>query len=85
MHIGIEDAGRPAVVLMSILQTCVEQEVNAVEYLRDVLARIGKPGSSNDVAELTPARWKQSRDAQQRVAGSRAAIGRVVQSLVYAS
>ncbi|MCB9920518.1 MAG: IS66 family transposase [Planctomycetes bacterium] len=85
MHIGIEDAGRPAVVLMSILQTCVEQEVNAVEYLRDVLARIGKPGSSNDVAELTPARWKQSRDAQQRVADSRAAIGRVVQSLVYAS
>jgi hypothetical protein len=36
MHIGIEDAGRPAVVLMSILQSCVEQEVNSVEYLRDV-------------------------------------------------
>jgi len=85
MHIGIEDAGRPAVVLMSILQSCVEQKVNAVEYLRDVLARIGKPGSSNDVAKLTPARWKQCRAAEQRVADNRAAIGRVVQSLVYAS
>ena len=84
MHIGIEDAGRPAVVLMSILQSCVEQEVNAVEYLRDVLARIGKPGSASELAELTPARWKQSRAAQQRVTESRAAIGQVVQSLVYA-
>lgn len=85
MHIGIEDAGRPAVVLMSILQSCVEQNVNAVEYLRDVLARITKPGSSNEVAELTPARWKQNHAAQERVVDNRAAIGQVVQSLVYAS
>jgi transposase len=85
MHIGIEDAGRPAVVLMSILQSCVEQEVNSVEYLRDVLARISKPGSSSDLAELTPARWKESLAAQQRVVDNRATIGKVVQSLVYAS
>ncbi len=84
MYIGIEDAGRPAVVLMSILQSCVEQEVNAVEYLRDVLARIGKPGSAKDVAELTPAGWKKSRAAQARVEGNRAAIAHAVQSLVYA-
>jgi transposase len=85
MYVGIEDAGRPAVVLMSILQSCVEQDVNAVEYLRDVLARINKPGSSNDLSELTPAGWKKSRLAQERVAENRMAIGRVVQSLVYAS
>ena len=85
MHIGIEDAGRPAVVLMSILQSCVEQEVNAVEYLRDVLARIGKPGSSNDVSELTPARWKQNGAAQERVVDNRAAIAQVERSLVYAT
>jgi len=46
MHIGIEDAGKPAVVLMSILQTCAEQGVNAVEYLRDVLVRVSQPGSA---------------------------------------
>jgi len=85
MHIGIEDAGRPAVVLMSILQTCVEQEVNAIEYLRDVLVRITRPGSAAEIAELTPAGWKKSQAAKARAAANRGAITSVVQSLVYAS
>jgi hypothetical protein len=34
---------------------------------------------------LTPARWKESLAAQQRVVDNRATIGKVVQSLVYAS
>jgi hypothetical protein len=70
---------------MPILQSCVEEEVNAIEYLRDLLARTSKPGSSSDLAELTPARWKQSLAAQQRVVDNRATIGQVEQSLVYAS
>ena len=46
MFIGHEEAGGPAAVLMSLLQTCVEQGVNAVAYLRDVLERIVTvPGS----------------------------------------
>jgi transposase len=83
MHIGTEDAGQPAVVLMSVLQSCVEQGVNAMEYLRDVLVRISQPGSAAELSSLTPAGWKRNRDAEQRVAENRAAIGRVVQSLSY--
>jgi transposase len=85
MHIGIEDAGQPAVVLMSVMQSCVEQGVNTTQYLRDVLIRVSQTGSSSELSSLTPAAWKRSRDAEQRVAESRAAITRVVQSLSYTS
>ncbi|MBK8979076.1 MAG: transposase [Planctomycetes bacterium] len=85
MHIGIEDVGQPVVVLMSILQSCAEQGVNALDYLRDVLVRVARPGSPNDLAAFNPVGWKRSRDAEQRVVDDRAAMTRVVQSLVYAS
>jgi hypothetical protein len=85
MHIGAEEAGQPAAVLMSILQTCVEQGVNAVEYLRDVLVRIGQPGSSAEIDDLTPSGWKRSQAAKARVAEGRAAVSRAVQSLTWAA
>ena len=84
MFIGHEEAGGPAAVLMSLLQTCVEQGVNAVAYLRDVLERISQPGSAKDVRELTPAAWKRSKDAQARAAQRQAAITAAVQSLALA-
>lgn len=84
VYIGAEEAGEPAVVLMSLLQTCVEQGVNAVEYLRDVLTRISEPGSAKEIAELTPAAWKRSRVAQERAELGRAAVAAAVQSLVFA-
>jgi transposase len=83
MYIGAEEAGKPAVVLMSILQTCVEQGVNAVEYLRDVLVRVSEPGSAKEMAELTPAAWKNDQAARERVARNRAAIATDVEGLVY--
>jgi transposase len=83
MHIGIEDAGKPAAVLMSILQTCSEQGVNAVDYLRDVLVRVSTPGSSKEIGDLTPAGWKRSQDAQKRVAETRASIQATVERLVH--
>lgn len=83
MHIGVEEAGKPAVVLMSLIQTCVEHQVNAVEYLRDVLAEIGKPGSASRVAELTPVAWKRSQAAAARVAERRRQIANVAGRLVY--
>ena len=83
MYIGIEEAGAPAAVLMSILQTCVEQDVNAVEYLRDVLVRIGQPGSSAEIDNLTPIGWKRSEEAKARVAQNRASVAAAVKSLAY--
>lgn len=81
MHVGAEDAGPPATILMSILQTCAEHQVNALQYLRDVLARIRQPGSAAQVADLTPKAWKRDQAAQERAARDRAAIAQVVQSL----
>lgn len=81
MNIGIEDAGPPAAVLMSILQTCVEQDVNAIDYLRDVLVRVSQPGSAAEIDELTPQGWKQSQAAKERVAANRRAVAEAVQGL----
>jgi transposase len=72
MHIGAKDAGKPAAVLMSILQTCAEQGVNAIDYLHDVLVQIREPGSNGRIAELTPSGWKTSEAAKSRVLARRA-------------
>lgn len=52
---GNERGGQTAAVLYSLIATCKEHGVNPLEYLRDVLLRIGKV---SDVRELTPYGWK---------------------------
>lgn len=84
MFIGHEDAGRPAAILMSLMQTCREHRVNPIDYFRDVLARISEPGSSTRIRDLLPANWKQAEDAAKRQADARLAIANVVRGLVYA-
>lgn len=84
MFIGHEDAGLPASVLMSLIQTCREHGVNPIDYFRDVLVRISEPGSSARIRDLLPANWKKSADAAQRQADARLAIANVVKGLVYA-
>ena len=64
IFVGAEEAGKPAVVLMSVLQTCRELDVNAVEYLRDVLVRVSEPGSAKSLDEQTPAGWKDCAEAR---------------------
>ena len=81
IYIFIEDAGPPAAVLMSILQTCAEHDVNAIDYLRDVLVRVSQPGSAAELDDLTPQGWKRSPAAKDRVAANRRAIADAVQSL----
>jgi len=81
MNIGIEDAGPPAAVLMSILQTCAEHDVNAIDYLRDVLVRVNQTGSAAEIEDLTPQGWKRSQAAKDRVAANRRTIAEALQSL----
>ena len=81
MNIGIEDAGAPAAVLMSILQTCSEHSVNPIDYLRDVLVRISQPGSAAELDDLTPQGWKRSQAAKDRVAANRRAVADAIQGL----
>lgn len=81
MNIGIEEAGPPAAVLMSILQTCAEHDVNVIDYLRDVLVRVNQPGSASELDELTPMRWKQSQAAKERVAANRRSLADAIRGL----
>ena len=80
MFVGTEDAGRDGMVLMSLISTCKQLDINPIEYLRDVLLRIAAPGTAADPAELTPKRWKENAEAKARVQSSRTAIAAVVGS-----
>lgn len=82
MFIGHEDAGRPACVLMSLIQTCRECGVDPAAYLRHVLVRVSEPGSHKDLAKLLPKAWKNAADAEERDRLSRQAILNVIRDLV---
>ena len=81
MFVGTEDAGRDGLVLMSLIRTCKQLDINPIEYLRDVLLRIAAPGTAADPAELPPKRWKEDAETKARVHSSRSAIAAVVTNL----
>lgn len=64
IFVGTEEAGTPAAVLMSVLQTCREQGVNAIEYLRDVLPRMKHVHTDEEADLLTPLAWQRDVRAQ---------------------
>jgi len=45
-----------------MLACCSLAEVEPVEYLADVLPRLGGPQRASDRAELMPAQWKTRRE-----------------------
>ena len=67
---GSEEGAERACVIYSLIASCKMHHVNAFEYLRDVLVRVGSH-PARDVLELTPKAWKQTRqhrDASQLAA-----------------
>ena len=60
LFVGSEHGGRRAAILYSLIRTCERHQLNAWEYLRDVLVRISThPASQIDT--LLPHRWTLSR------------------------
>lgn len=56
LFVGSEHGGRRAAILYSLIRTCERHQINAWEYLRDVLVRISThPASQIDA--LLPHRW----------------------------
>jgi len=63
---NLESAERAA-VLLSLVESCERNGINTFDYLRDVLHRISVHPSSR-IAELTPAGWKATREAEAAAA-----------------
>jgi transposase len=62
LHIGSENAGPRIAAISSVIETCRRLDVNARDYLTDVLPKI--PGwPAKRIAELTPASWAKQRPA----------------------
>lgn len=64
---GNLEAAKRAAILLSLVESCERNRINAFDYLRDVLQRISVHPSSR-IAELTPAGWKAARAAEDSVA-----------------
>ena len=57
---GSEGGAERACVIYSLLASCKLHRVNAFDYMRDVLIRVGSH-PARDVLALSPKAWKQAR------------------------
>jgi transposase len=64
LFVGSEQGGHDAALYYSLIESCRGAGVEPMEYLTDVIGRIGDVPES-EVAELLPARWKAAPDAQR--------------------
>jgi hypothetical protein len=58
--IGHPDAGDRAAVLYSLIVSCQRQGHDPHAYLRDVLSRLPRMTTKDDLTPLLPTGWKQS-------------------------
>ena len=56
LFVGSEHGGHRAAILYSLIRTCERHQINAWEYLRDVLIRIATHPASR-IDDLLPNRW----------------------------
>lgn len=62
LFFGSEEAGQRSAVLYTLIENCRMHGVEPYAYLKDVLERL--PTTTNQqVAQLTPLRWKQARES----------------------
>jgi len=62
LFVGNEDAGDNIAGLYSLVATCEANNVNPIEYLRDVLLRISTHPAAR-IDELLPDRWNPTESA----------------------
>ena len=58
LFVHSEEAGKELALLYSLVVSCTRVGVNPVEYLADVLGRVGGITDADDLAALLPHRWK---------------------------
>jgi transposase len=67
LFFGSEEAGRRNAVIYTLIQNCRLHGVEPYAYLKDVLERLPRI-TNQQVAELTPLKWKKARQAAHRQA-----------------
>ena len=58
LFVHSEEAGKELALLYSLVVSCTRVGVNPVEYVADVLDRLGAITDADELAELLPHRWK---------------------------
>ncbi len=58
LFVHSEEAGKELALLYSLVVSCTRVGVNPVEYLADVLGRVGGITDADEIAALLPHRWK---------------------------
>ena len=58
LFIGHPDAGQRSAIIYSIVVSCQQRGIDPLTYLRDVLTRLPRMTTRDDLDALTPARWK---------------------------
>jgi transposase len=58
LFIGHPDAGQRSAIIYSIVVSCQRRGIEPLAYLRDVLGRLPKMTTKDDLDLITPAQWK---------------------------
>lgn len=58
LFIGHPDAGDRSAIIYSLVVSCQRRGIDPFAYLKDVLTRLPKMTNQDDLAALTPARWR---------------------------
>lgn len=58
LFVGSPSGGKTAAILFSVLASCKRHDIEPWAYLRDVLQRLAKPCSREELLQLFPHRWK---------------------------
>ena len=58
LFIGHPDAGQRSAIIYSIAVSCQRHGIDPLVYLKDVLTRLPAMTNQDDIAALTPAKWK---------------------------
>jgi len=66
LFVGSEHGGRRAAILYTLIRTCERHNVNAWEYLKDVLIRVSTH-PANQIDALLPQAWQADRRARQPI------------------
>jgi transposase len=62
LFIGHPEAGQRSAIIYSIVVSCQGRGIDPLEYMRDVLTKLPKMTTKDDLDALTPALWKNTRN-----------------------